>query len=138
MTNGFLRGGKGYALTAIDVLTTEANGAVVAFGSSTFQGYESDYDADDRVADLLANRIESEIPAGRRKGVVDEGVGSDSLYVGLAQNAVVVTPRAVRGDALRRAGDRVCRTSSVPRTRDARARGRLAFQAPGRRSASIV
>jgi lysophospholipase L1-like esterase len=80
----YLQGGSTYALAAIDVQTTEANGAVVALGSSTFHGYESNQDQYNHVVDLLAGRINSDIPAGRRKGLVNEGLGGDSLYVALA------------------------------------------------------
>lgn len=77
--------GTGYALTGIDVLTTEANGAVVAFGSSTFQGNNSDQDQYDRVTDLLSVRIGNEIAAGGRKGIVNAGIGGDSLFKALAR-----------------------------------------------------
>ena len=80
----YLQGGSTYALAAIDVQTTEANGAVVALGSSTFHGYESNQDQYDHIVDLLAGRINTDIPAGRRKGLVNEGLGGDSLYVALA------------------------------------------------------
>ena len=80
----YLQGGSTYALAAIDVQTTEANGAVVALGSSTFHGYESNQDQYNHIVDLLAGRINSDIPSGRRKGLVNEGLGADSLYVALA------------------------------------------------------
>jgi lysophospholipase L1-like esterase len=76
--------GVDYALAAIDVLTTTANGSVVALGSSTFHGYESEQDEYDHVIDDLGARINNEIPAGMRKGLVDEGLGGDSLFVALA------------------------------------------------------
>jgi lysophospholipase L1-like esterase len=79
-----LEQGVNYALAAIDVWTTAANGSVVALGSSTFQGYESEQDEYDHVIDLLGGRINNEIPAGMRKGLVNEGLGGDSLYVALA------------------------------------------------------
>jgi lysophospholipase L1-like esterase len=75
--------GSTYALAAIDVQTTEANGAVVGLGSSTFQGYESNQDGYNHILDLLAADIHAGIPAGKRKGIVNEGLGSDSLYVAL-------------------------------------------------------
>jgi hypothetical protein len=73
-----------YALAAIDVMTTTANGAVVALGSSTFQGYESEQDEYDHVIDLLGGDINADIPSGMRKGIVNMGLGGDSLYVALA------------------------------------------------------
>jgi hypothetical protein len=78
-----LQQGSTYALAAIDVQTTEANGAVVGLGSSTFQGYESEQDEYDHILDLLAGDIHADIPAGKRKGIVNEGLGADSLYVAL-------------------------------------------------------
>jgi len=75
--------GSTYALAAVDVQTTEANGAVVGLGSSTFQGYESEQDEYDHILDLLAGDINADIPAGKRKGIVNEGLGGDSLYVAL-------------------------------------------------------
>lgn len=79
-----LRGGSEYALGAIDVMTTEADGAVVAMGSSTFQGFESEQDEYDDVIDLLGADIHTYVPAGKRKGIVNMGLGGDSLYVALA------------------------------------------------------
>jgi hypothetical protein len=78
-----LQQGSTYALAAIDVQTTEANGAVVGLGSSTFQGYESRQDEYDHILDLLAADIHADIPAGKRKGIVNEGLGGDSLFVAL-------------------------------------------------------
>jgi len=79
-----LQQGSTYALAAIDVQTTTANGAVVALGSSTFQGYESQQDEYDHIIDLLGGDINAYIPAGKRKGLVNMGLGGDSLFVALA------------------------------------------------------
>ena len=79
-----LQQGSTYALAAIDVQTTDADGAVVGLGSSTFQGYESEQDEYDHILDLLAGDINQYVPAGQRKGIVNEGLGGDSLYVALA------------------------------------------------------
>ena len=79
-----LQTGSTYALAAIDVQTTDADGAVVALGSSTFHGYESNQDQYNHIVDLLAGRINTDVPAGHRKGLVNEGLGGDSLYVALA------------------------------------------------------
>src|ERR1700693_56911 len=79
-----LQQGSTYALAAIDVQTTDANGAVVALGSSTFQGYESEQDEYDHIIDLLGADINAYVPAGKRKGLVNMGLGADSLYVALA------------------------------------------------------
>jgi hypothetical protein len=79
-----LQQGSTYALAAIDVQTTDADGAVVGLGSSTFQGYESQQDEYDHIMDLLPADINAYIPAGQRKGIVNMGLGADSLYVALA------------------------------------------------------
>ena len=69
-----------YALTAVDVLSTDANGAVIGFGSSTLHGSNSTRDGYDRVLDLLITRIQDEVPAGNRKGIVGAGHGGDTLH----------------------------------------------------------
>lgn len=72
-----------YALTAVDVLTTEAAGAIVGLGSSTFQGDGSDQDKWDTVLNDLSRRIDGELPSGRRLGIVNAGIGGDTLHAGL-------------------------------------------------------
>jgi lysophospholipase L1-like esterase len=72
-----------YALTAVDVYTDEAKGAVVGLGSSTFHGYNSDQDAWNSVLNDLSVRIDHELPFGRRVGVVNAGIGADTLHAGL-------------------------------------------------------
>jgi lysophospholipase L1-like esterase len=72
-----------YALTAVDVLTDEAYGAVVGLGSSTFHGYNSTQDAWNTVLNDLSVRIDGELPFGRRVGVVNAGIGGDTLHAGL-------------------------------------------------------
>ena len=69
-----------YALTAIDVLTTHANGAIVALGSSTMHGFNSTRDGYDRVLDLYITRNETEVADGNRKGIVAAAVGGDTLF----------------------------------------------------------
>lgn len=71
------------ALTAIDVITTEANGAVGALGSSTFHGNNSTRDSHNRVLDQISVRINGEVPAGRQKGIVSAGIGGDTLHAGM-------------------------------------------------------
>src|SRR3954468_4448921 len=72
-----------YGVTAIDVLTDEADGAVVGLGSSTFHGNNSTTDGFDRVLDLLSVRIDTEIGVGQRKGIVSAGIGGDPLHAGM-------------------------------------------------------
>jgi lysophospholipase L1-like esterase len=68
-----------YALRDIEVLTTEATGAIVFLGSSSFHGSNSTRDANKRVSDQISARINNEIPAGEQKTVVNRGIGGDSL-----------------------------------------------------------
>lgn len=79
-----LEGGSTYALAAIDVMTTAANGAVVGLGSSTFQGDESEQDEYDDVMSLMGTDMNARVPAGTRKGIVNMGLAGDSLYIALA------------------------------------------------------
>ena len=72
-----------YAVTGVDVLTTEADGAVVGLGSSTFHGYNSDQDGWDSVLNDLSVRIDNELPFGRRLGMVNAGISGDTLHAGL-------------------------------------------------------
>jgi lysophospholipase L1-like esterase len=72
-----------YALTAVDVLTSEATGAIVGLGSSTFQGDGSDPDKWNTVLNDLSRRIDGELPFGRRLAVVNAGIGGDTLHAGL-------------------------------------------------------
>lgn len=73
-----------YALTAVDVLTAEANAAIVGLGSSTLHGYNSTRDGYDRVLDLFITRNQNEVPVGLRKGIVGAGIGGDTLHGALA------------------------------------------------------
>jgi lysophospholipase L1-like esterase len=72
-----------YALTAVDVLTTEAAGALVGLGSSTFHGDGSDQDMWNTVLNDISRRIDGELPSGRRLGIVNAGIGGDTLHAGL-------------------------------------------------------
>lgn len=72
-----------YALTGIDVLTVEADGAVVALGSSTFQGFDSTPEGYDDFLVQLSARINAELPVGMRKGLVSAGIGGDTLRASL-------------------------------------------------------
>jgi lysophospholipase L1-like esterase len=72
-----------YAMTAVDVLTNEATGSVIGLGSSTFNGDNSDQDGWDTVLNDISQRIDRELPAGRRVGIVNAGIGGDTLHAGL-------------------------------------------------------
>jgi hypothetical protein len=75
--------GSTYALTAVDVYTDQANGAVVGLGSSSFHGTASTRDQYKRVLDLMSVRINNEIPYGEQKGIVSAAFGGDSLHASL-------------------------------------------------------
>jgi lysophospholipase L1-like esterase len=74
-----------YALTGVDVLTRDVDGAIVGFGSSTLHGSNSTRDGYDRVLDLLITRSQQEVPAGRRKAIVGAGIGGDTLHAAVAR-----------------------------------------------------
>lgn len=88
-----------YALTGIDVLTAEADGSVAALGSSTFQGWDSTPDGYDDVLTLLSARINAELPAGMRKGIVSAGIGGDTLHASIGSRLTrdVFSHTAVKG-----------------------------------------
>ncbi len=65
-------------LTAVDVLSHEERGAIVALGDSLTDGAGLPPDRDARWTDQLAARLRS-LPSGRREAVVNEGIAGDSL-----------------------------------------------------------
>ncbi|MFE9440956.1 SGNH/GDSL hydrolase family protein [Streptomyces sp. NPDC006602] len=69
-------------LTAVDVLSDEAEGTVVAFGDSLTDGVGSTKNANHRWTDLLAQRLRAAIEAGRdvpRYSVVNQGIGGNQV-----------------------------------------------------------
>ncbi|MFF4471145.1 SGNH/GDSL hydrolase family protein [Streptomyces sp. NPDC001599] len=69
-------------LTALDVLSHEADGTVVAFGDSITDGARSESDANHRWTDVLAARLHEAAGAGRdtpRYSVVNEGISGNRL-----------------------------------------------------------
>lgn len=68
-----------YALRDVEVLTREANGAIVFLGSSSVQGYNSTPDAHRRFTDAIAARMAAEFPGRVRQTVVNRGIGADTL-----------------------------------------------------------
>lgn len=64
-------------LSAIDVLTTSATGAIVAFGDSITDGSCTTLDAHDRWEDLLVIRLA--LRHGKPKAVVNEGIGGNTV-----------------------------------------------------------
>src|SRR5690606_21771897 len=65
-------------LSAVDVWTTEAQGAVVAFGDSITDGVRSTVDANRRWTDYLARRLR-ETPGAPRLGVLNQGISGNRL-----------------------------------------------------------
>ncbi|KOU66401.1 SGNH hydrolase [Streptomyces sp. MMG1533] len=69
-------------LTALDVLSDEADGTVVAFGDSLTDGVGSTDNANHRWTDLLSQRLRTAIAAGRdlpRYSVVNQGIGGNQI-----------------------------------------------------------
>ncbi|MFI0515190.1 SGNH/GDSL hydrolase family protein [Streptomyces sp. WSLK1-5] len=69
-------------LTALDVLSDEADGTVVAFGDSLTDGKNSTADANARWPDFLNRRLRAAPAAGRdlpRYSVVNEGIGGNRV-----------------------------------------------------------
>lgn len=64
-------------LSAIDVSTTSAAGAIVGFGDSITDGSCTTLDAHDRWEDLVALRLA--LRHGRAKAVVNEGIGGNTV-----------------------------------------------------------
>ncbi len=72
-------------LTALDVLSNEAQGTVVAFGDSITDGFGSEVGANHRWPDVLAERLHE--AGGRdtpRYGVVNEGISGNRLLTSRA------------------------------------------------------
>ncbi|WP_435851824.1 SGNH/GDSL hydrolase family protein [Streptomyces misionensis] len=78
-------------VTALDVLSNEADGTVVVFGDSITDGITSTTNANRRWPDLLAGRLRSALQDGRRLprySVVNEGIsGNQVLADGLGRPA---------------------------------------------------
>ncbi|MEU0739914.1 SGNH/GDSL hydrolase family protein [Streptomyces sp. NPDC006134] len=72
-------------LTALDVLSPEADGTVVVLGDSITDGVSSTMDADRRWTDVLAARLRAAREAGRNVphyGVVNEGISGNRVLTG--------------------------------------------------------
>lgn len=72
-------GCRTYALRDVEVQTTEAIGAMVFLGSSSFHGANTRQNGFARVSDLLALRMQNEFPARQRQTVVNRGMSGDTL-----------------------------------------------------------
>ncbi|MGW3266556.1 SGNH/GDSL hydrolase family protein [Streptomyces sp. NPDC001056] len=99
-------------LTALDVLSNEADGTVVVFGDSLTDGITSTVNANRRWPDVLGDRLRSALRSGQRLprySVVNEGVsGNQVLTDGLGRPAENQSGLGRFGrDALARTGVRV-------------------------------
>ncbi|MFJ8595661.1 SGNH/GDSL hydrolase family protein [Streptomyces sp. NPDC093598] len=78
-------------LTALDVLSNESDGTIVALGDSLTDGITSTSGANNRWTDVLSDRLRAEIAAGRdlpRYSVVNQGIsGNRVLTDGLGRPA---------------------------------------------------
>jgi lysophospholipase L1-like esterase len=66
-----------YLVSALDVMTSSAAGAIVAFGDSITDGTCATLDAHNRWEDILALRLM--LQGGREWGVVNEGIGGNTI-----------------------------------------------------------
>lgn len=74
-------------LTAVDVLSDQANGTVVAFGDSITDGSTSTESANRRWPDAFSQRLHAAVAAGRdvpRYSVVNEGISGNQILTSLA------------------------------------------------------
>ncbi|MFO7689636.1 MAG: GDSL-type esterase/lipase family protein, partial [Cryobacterium sp.] len=102
-----------YALTAVDVLSTDADGAFVGLGSSTLHGSNSTRDGYDRVLDLLITRNQTEVAAGNRKGIVGAGIGGDTLHAAVGRlDRDVLSQSGVTGVVVWATNDLITRTAA--------------------------
>ncbi|MFE0802266.1 SGNH/GDSL hydrolase family protein [Streptomyces sp. NPDC058812] len=74
-------------LTALDVLSHEADGTVVAIGDSITDGFGSETGANNRWTDVLAERLHEAAEEGRdapRYSVVNQGISGNRILTGRA------------------------------------------------------
>ncbi|MGW1075630.1 SGNH/GDSL hydrolase family protein [Streptomyces sp. NPDC002537] len=96
-------------LTAVDVWSQEARGAVVAFGDSITAGVNSTVGANHRWTDFLAARLRGE-PGAPRYSVLNEGISGNRILLGNSGPPPVNNPSGLdrfERDVLSRSGVRV-------------------------------
>jgi lysophospholipase L1-like esterase len=82
------RGGAAFTSTigswlfvdGVDVTPPSDPGAIVTFGDSITDGFQSTIDANRRWPDFLARRLQA-LPAGQRKGVLNQGITGNRLLL---------------------------------------------------------
>ncbi|MEU4210467.1 SGNH/GDSL hydrolase family protein [Streptomyces sp. NPDC026206] len=110
------RGGNAYTgrtpywryVTAVDVWSTEAQGAVVVVGDSLTDGVSATVGANRRWTDFLARRLRSE-PGAPRYGVLNQGISGNRVLLGGVGSSPRNNPSALERfdrDVLSRAGVR--------------------------------
>jgi lysophospholipase L1-like esterase len=95
-------------VTAVDVWTDQAKGAVVALGDSITDGFTSTVGANHRWPDYLAQRLDGS-PQGPHLGVLNEGISGNRVLMDAAPSLAGDGPSAlhrVNRDALSRSGAR--------------------------------
>jgi lysophospholipase L1-like esterase len=70
--------GSWYLLTGVEVTGTAAPGAVVTFGDSITDGFQSTYDLDARWPNILADRLLA-LPPADQLGVLNAGIGGNRI-----------------------------------------------------------
>ncbi|MCQ8896321.1 GDSL-type esterase/lipase family protein [Limnobacter humi] len=68
-----------YAIRDVEVLSSDAQGAMVFLGSSSFHGYNTTQNGYKRISDLLSVKMLSELGTGQRMTIVNRGIGGDTL-----------------------------------------------------------
>jgi lysophospholipase L1-like esterase len=95
-------------VTAVDVFTTQAAGAVVTFGDSITDGATSTVGANHRWPDQLAARLTASVGGKMRMGVLNEGIsGNRVLRDGATDGSALTNPSALNRldrDVLARTG----------------------------------
>ncbi|MFF4159635.1 SGNH/GDSL hydrolase family protein [Streptomyces sp. NPDC001678] len=81
-------------VTAVDVWTAEATGAVVALGDSITDGVSATIGADHRWTDFLADRLRTERGAPRL-GVLNEGISGNRVLLGGMGSSASNNPSAL-------------------------------------------
>ena len=88
-----------YVISGIDVLTDDTYRSVVILGDSITDGRGTTTDKNNRWTDILANRLQ-EFPATTHIGVLNQGIGGNSLmFGGLGPTAVSRFDRDVLGQS---------------------------------------
>lgn len=82
-------------VTAVDVWSTEAQGAVVALGDSITDGISATMGANHRWTDFLASRLRSE-PGAPRYSVLNEGISGNRVLLGGMGSSLTDNPSGLQ------------------------------------------